>query len=210
MKKISVIVISFFLILSITPEIQARKAGNSSVLFLNMPVSPAAAAMGGVYSSLADDVNSIFFNPAGLGLISSSEFTFMHNSYIEDLKHDYAAVCLPLAKNKNAIGMSYNSFDAGNFDRMFINNGVTPVASGQFSARDYALALSFGHKINILVQILIMPAPTHALEILVCSGKQPQIFLKRRLCWHYPLKISVALLNMTKRTKVCRELIDFQ
>src|SRR5438045_2589889 len=43
-----------------------------------VPVGPRAVAMGGAFSSIADDATALFWNPAGLPLIGHEEVTGSH------------------------------------------------------------------------------------------------------------------------------------
>ncbi len=146
-NKIILTIIIFVLCIFHTSTVFAKRSGKSSALFLSLAASARSAAMGGAYSALADDINSVFYNPAGLGFVKFKEFTFMNNSYIEDLKHNYAAYCQYFPQLKGTFGVSYNSFDAGKFERFYIDGSLTPTAGGSFSANDHAVSLSYGQRI---------------------------------------------------------------
>ncbi len=50
--------------------------GNRSAEFLSIGVSARAVALGGAYSAMADDITSLYWNPAGLGFLEGSEAFF--------------------------------------------------------------------------------------------------------------------------------------
>ena len=53
-------------------------------------------AMGGAFSGLADDANSVFWNPAGLAQLTSRDFTGTYNTDWKKLDHDFSfALAIP-------------------------------------------------------------------------------------------------------------------
>ncbi|HPG29513.1 MAG TPA: PorV/PorQ family protein [bacterium] len=122
--------------------------GTHSVLFLRMPTSAAVAGLNGAYTSLADDVNSLSANPAGLSYVSNKQFLFMHNNYFEDLTHNYIGYCQPVNFLKGTLGINCSLFDAGDIEKTRILTGVTYSNHGDFDAKDMAIGLSYGKKMN--------------------------------------------------------------
>ena len=47
--------------------------GTRAAEFLTIPVGPRAVAMGGAFAAAADDITSIYWNPAGLGFLNERE-----------------------------------------------------------------------------------------------------------------------------------------
>ena len=100
---------TFFLILvSVTLSAQTtRKYSNE---FLNIGVDAAAFGMGNAVTALSNDVNSGYWNPAGLVNINDWEVSGMHASYFANIaNYDYLAVAKPL-DNESAIGFSVIRF----------------------------------------------------------------------------------------------------
>lgn len=122
-------------------------SGMSSGVFLTLDAGARPAAMAGAFTSLAKDVNSIFYNPAGLAEISRNEFTFMHNDYLQGIKYEYIAFCHPTELLKGNIGVNLILFDAGSMNRTLIDGFSTYTSEGTFGARDSALGLSYGIKL---------------------------------------------------------------
>src|SRR6266850_2545172 len=66
---------------------------------LQVPIGPRAIAMGGAFSSIADDAEAIYWNPAGLPWIAHQEITGTHaNLFGSDIQDSYAAFVLPLTR----------------------------------------------------------------------------------------------------------------
>jgi hypothetical protein len=72
--------------------------GSTTANFLKIPVGPRPAALGGAFVGLADDVNSIYYNPGGLGMLQRQEVTFMHHALYEGVRQEWGAYALPTKK----------------------------------------------------------------------------------------------------------------
>ena len=86
---------------------------NVYAAFEDKPLYARPAAMGGAYTSLANDYSAPFFNPAGLNLLSASALSFSQTSlYGEaDMKHSGAGFMLP-TKTAGSFAFNYVSFGA--------------------------------------------------------------------------------------------------
>ncbi len=61
-------------------------AGLSSNLFLRAELSPRAAALGGAYAAIGNDVYAMFYNPAGLANMKKSQIGFNHVQWFQDIR----------------------------------------------------------------------------------------------------------------------------
>lgn len=100
MKSIKLILVLFTTILfwniniSYTQE-STSKVGTTVAQFLKIGAGARPISMGGAYTALADDINSIYWNPAGLAIIGGSgEATFNHAEWLADTQYDFAAFFL--------------------------------------------------------------------------------------------------------------------
>ena len=103
-------------------------AGTDAAAFLKKSVGAKAIAMGGAFTSIADDPTAIYWNPAGLSLIQMYSVSAMGSSGASDkypgLKdviptHNFFAVTVPLAKftdllGKTVVGVGYISSKMSN------------------------------------------------------------------------------------------------
>jgi len=62
--------------------------------------------MGGAFVGLADDVNSVFLNPAGLAHMDQPEVFFTYGRWIEDINNNHLAGCMPFGRNVLGIGIN--------------------------------------------------------------------------------------------------------
>ena len=60
-------------------------AGTTAAAFLKIDSGTRPMAMGGAFTGLANDVNTLFWNPAGLTSIEFREFSAMQNFSIADI-----------------------------------------------------------------------------------------------------------------------------
>jgi hypothetical protein len=68
------------------------KVGSTVAQFLKIGAGARAIGMGGAYTALADDINAIYWNPAGIAKIGGSgEATFNHAEWLADTQYDFAA-----------------------------------------------------------------------------------------------------------------------
>lgn len=144
-------IVSLLLLVSLSISGQAaRKYSNE---FLNIGVDAAALGMSNAVTSHTNNVNSGYWNPAGLVHIEDNELALMHSSYFANIaNYNYIAYAMPL-DDKSALGISLIRFgvddildttqlidDQGtiNFDRV-----------NTFSTADYGLTFSYARKLPL-------------------------------------------------------------
>lgn len=91
-------------------SVYAAGPGTSGGDILSIPVGARAMAMGEAYTALADDVSSLYWNPAGIALLNQSQASFMYNKSIMDETYSHGAVGTPLENGGLAASLSYLSF----------------------------------------------------------------------------------------------------
>ncbi|MGA1823060.1 MAG: hypothetical protein ACMUIP_00260 [bacterium] len=66
-------------------------------------------AMGGAFIAIADDVNAVYWNPAGLSQLQQKEVTFTRTIFNRDNYNydDFLAFALPIKKGRGALALSY-------------------------------------------------------------------------------------------------------
>lgn len=142
--------VALFLLTLLTYGQSARKYSNE---FMNIGVDAAALGMSNAVVSQTADVNSGYWNPAGLIAIEDHQIALMHSSYFANIaNYNYAAFAMPL-DDRSAVGISLIRFgvddildttqlidDQGNinYDRISL-----------FSAADYGLTFSYARKIPL-------------------------------------------------------------
>ena len=125
-----------------------RKYSNE---FLNIGVDAAALGKSNAVVASTDNVNSGYWNPAGLVNIEDNQLALMHASYFANIaNYDYIAYAMPIDE-KSALGFSIIRFGVDDIldTRALINAGgeLTPFENlPKFSTADYAFTLSYSRK----------------------------------------------------------------
>src|SRR5436190_3213852 len=92
------------------PTVDNTRYGGSTAQFLTLPADARGAALGGAYAALVNDVSSMFFNPAGLALGTTSQAAFSYTSYVADTHHIWAGLSTPLHGGEWTVGVNLTSF----------------------------------------------------------------------------------------------------
>ena len=83
--------------LFICPSVLAEASEKSTGAdFLRIEPSAHAAAMGGAFAALADDVHALYYNPAGLALVGHTQMTATHTEWLAGLQNEYVGVAFPM------------------------------------------------------------------------------------------------------------------
>ncbi|MDD5209144.1 MAG: PorV/PorQ family protein [Elusimicrobiales bacterium] len=90
--------------------------GTSAFQFLQLGVGARPAAMGETFAGVADDVNSIYWNPAGLAGLERREATLSHALWLEGITYSNGACALPL--RKGTIGVAFNVLNTGDIQKV--------------------------------------------------------------------------------------------
>ncbi|WP_299527183.1 PorV/PorQ family protein [uncultured Lutibacter sp.] len=127
-----------------------RKYSNE---FLNIGVDAAAFGMGKAVVATSNDVNSIYWNPAGLTAVKEYQGAIMHAEYFAGIaKYDYAGFAMPI-DDKSALGISLIRFgvdDILNTTELIDNEGnIDYNRISLFSAADYALNIGYARQSRI-------------------------------------------------------------
>lgn len=125
----------------------AQTAKKYSNEFLNIGVDAASLAMANSVVASIDNVNSVYWNPAGLTQLKDKQLGLMHASYFANIaQYDYGAFAMPLDE-KSAIGFSLIRFgvdDIMNTTELIDQQGnIDYNRISLFSAADYAFMISY-------------------------------------------------------------------
>lgn len=149
MKK-SLYILPLLLCATFVKAQTARKYSNE---FLNIGVDAAAFGMANSVIAQTEDVNSGYWNPAGLIHLQDKQISLMHASYFANIaQYDYVAFAMPVDE-KSALGISILRFgvdDIMNTTELIDQNGVIDYNRiSLFSAADYAFNISYARQLSI-------------------------------------------------------------
>lgn len=131
--------------------IKAQALRNYSNEFLTIGVDAAALGMSKSVVATSNDVNSGYWNPAGLVNIKDYQGALMHSSYFAGIaNYNYAAFAMPI-DNCSALGVSIIRFgvdDILNTTELIDSQGnIDFNRISLFSAADYALTISYARNL---------------------------------------------------------------
>lgn len=140
MKKF---VICFIMIISFFVFNAQADTGESGVPVLMMDSYGARAiALGDTFTGIADDINTISVNPAGLGSLNSFEASSMYMKYTEDMMFGYLAVGTPLPSDMGYVAGSVCLFSTPDFDHYDASGNIN---KGALSASDFGLSIGYAN-----------------------------------------------------------------
>lgn len=121
--------------------------------FMNIGVDAAALGMSNTVVSHTGDVNSGYWNPAGLVKLEDKQVALMHASYFANIaNYDYAAFAMPL-DDRSALGISLIRFgvdDILDTTQLIDEQGnINYDRISLFSAVDYGLTFSYARNLPI-------------------------------------------------------------
>ena len=148
LKSVFIILITF-----LTLQLNAQATRKYSNEFLNIGVDAAALGMSNAVVAKTSDVNSGYWNPAGLVKLEDKQMALMHSSYFANIaNYDYAAFAMPL-DNKSAFGVSLIRFavdDILDTTQLIDDQGnVNYDRVSKFSTADYGLTFSYSRHLPL-------------------------------------------------------------
>lgn len=161
MKKIITIIILIIIISLPAIFLFAAGPGTSAANFLKLGVGARAVGMGESFAAVADDVTSVYWNPAGLSRIKGTELHVSHNIWFQDINYEFVGVGIPLGKrtdNESAIpfsGVGSKGVFAVSANYLYLDgierrSGNTAEPEGEFGANDLAVTLTYAGALNFL------------------------------------------------------------
>lgn len=112
--------------------------------------SARARGFGGAYTGVADDVNSLFYNPAGLTnvkLEAQVGFSNLYNQRFSEFKT--AAVGVELPKKLGTLALGARMFDVNFDDELLLSEQVWSAAHGFNLQSDIHSQISVGYTVNL-------------------------------------------------------------
>ncbi len=141
MKKIILI-----LLIALIGNIYGQsKVGTTAAPFLNIAVGPRAIAMGGAFVATADDITSLYWNPAGSANLENNSAMFAYTNWFANISYNWAGASVNLG-SMGTLGLSLMYLDYG---KMEVTTLAEQDGTGEmFSAKDMALGVSYAAKLT--------------------------------------------------------------
>ena len=110
--------------LRIVGEAWADKSTAANILEFGSGVRP--TAMGGAFCGVADDINAICWNPAGIAWLNKKEISMGHDIYYEDIKCESISGIYPVEDILACVGLNVTMLRIGEIVGMDNNGGKIP------------------------------------------------------------------------------------
>jgi hypothetical protein len=124
MYKLILLIASSLIILFFIDDIYADgSAGTSGADFLELGVGSRPLAMGEAFTAEVNDVNSLYYNPAGLGSLRYPVLSIFHNELVLDSRFENISVAFPIYYGW--LGISNSIFWVPDFDRINVEGETT-------------------------------------------------------------------------------------
>ena len=121
------------------------KVGTSVAQFLKIDVSARTVGMGGAFAAVANDVSSIYTNPAGLARLNAYEAMFTHTEWIAETNFDFGAFAMDLGTS-GTIGFMVIAFSSGD---MPVRTVESPDGTGElFDVSNMAAGISYARNLT--------------------------------------------------------------
>ena len=143
-------ILLLLLIFTVSLSAQTKKYSNE---FMNIGVDAAALGMSNAVVANSADVNSGYWNPAGLVHLEDKQVALMHASYFANIaNYDYAAFAMPL-DDRSAVAISLIRFgvdDILDTTKLIDDDGnINYDRISLFSTADYGLTFSYARKLPL-------------------------------------------------------------
>ena len=108
---------------------------------MKIGVGARSSAMGDASVAAVNDVNSIYWNPAGLSHLKQNEVTFQHIEWLADISYDFIGMGIPLGSNIGSFGIFAMSLSTPDDE---VRTVFEPEGTGEFfSSSNIALGVSY-------------------------------------------------------------------
>lgn len=130
--------------LAVTVAAAENRTGTAGVAAFKIPAGARPAALGGAFVGLADDLNAVTWNPAGLAELHAPEIALLHAQYFVDTTYESIGCGAPLAAG-GSLAASLNLLDYGRLPRnLETPNGLFGGQFGSTSPSDLLATAGWG------------------------------------------------------------------
>ncbi len=121
------------------------KTGSTAAPFLNIGIGPRSIAMGGAFVATANDVSSIYWNPAGAARMNKSGALFAHSKWFADIDYNWAGAVINL-DDAGIFGISVVNLDYGDMELTTLSEPEG--TGGTFTANDMSIAITYAKNLT--------------------------------------------------------------
>jgi hypothetical protein len=134
---------------------QSASGGQAAFDFLKISPISRAVGLGGAYTAIGDDIGSIYYNPAGLAGLLTSEMNITYLSIYQSINYEFLAFGYPLGESMPDIGgtvaISAALLQPGSLPRTN-DSGVTVNGTATFASGDQVFSLAYARDLGHFLQ----------------------------------------------------------
>ena len=143
MKRLLIITLTLLLSLSLFAQ-KPYRVGTTAANFLEVGQGGAACGMGQAYVAAAEDMSSVYWNPAGMAYLNRNEIQFSYQPWIASINTSFASVGILIP----GVGVLAASVNAMNFGRTEVTTIDMQEGTGEtYAATDMAATFSYARKL---------------------------------------------------------------
>ncbi len=121
------------------------KTGTTFGTFLLIEPSARIAAMGNAGATVADGLDAVYYNPAGIASVPGWGLNVTHAAWFADISYNYVATSMPLGRWGSGF-LGVTSLHSGDID---VRTVQQPLGTGElYSVSDVAVAFGWGKEIT--------------------------------------------------------------
>jgi hypothetical protein len=121
------------------------KVGTTAAQFLKIGVGARAMGLGGSFTALANDVSTLYWNPAGITNFDGFSLAVTHTEWFADISHDFAGIVYPLSSS-DVIALHVIALNTGEQE---VTTVTQPDGTGiYYDVSDLAIGLSYGRALT--------------------------------------------------------------
>jgi hypothetical protein len=121
------------------------KLGQAGAQFLKIGVDGRGSAMGGAFTAVADDISSLYWNPAGAAMLQRPAVMVSDAEWIADVRNNYVGYASPLGI-WGTFGLGLTSLSMGKEE---VTTVYEPEGTGEeWGANDIAVALTYAKRLT--------------------------------------------------------------
>lgn len=179
-----IIGLSVLLFINSPLHAEMKKLAQAGMQFLKIGVGARAVGMGESYVAVGQDANVIFWNPAGLAYIKSSDISFSYTRWIADIKHNAVAAAAEF-RRLGVFGISFINMDYGDIYRTTVDfdptneygyTGGKKFGGEKIEVNEYAFGLaysrSFTEKFSLGVHIKYVSQDLGSTRVVVSGDER--------------------------------------
>jgi len=123
-----------------------NNVGNRSAEFLTIPVGSRAVALGNAYTALADDITSVYWNPAGLAFMEQKQSFFTYIDMPLDVSLTFVGAGAPVFDGQGTMAAFVEVMNFGEMEQTTV---MSPNGTGiMWDSFSFAGGVSYAHNFS--------------------------------------------------------------